>query len=122
MVKIEPLLKRYYDTKQIISDEWHEQKLYDLVGRISKKAPKYSDYKEFYRLINPKSLNPYIALKKGKNGIYSEHYSDGKNLIGIIEENLVLPLKGERNYNHQMNEIMKEEFEIIKSYYTKNKN
>ncbi len=112
--KAKPLLLRLNDALELTSSENEIKKVYDLLGRYTKKIKKYSK-DEFYSNLNQKTLNAnYI---EGEIYLNNEYLNNGQKISKILKNRISLPKAGTHNYKHNLIEIMDSEYKLIQKYY-----
>ena len=112
--KLKPLLYRLEEALNCVTSDIENKKVYDLVGRYTKKATKYNR-DEFYSNLNQKTINPtYI---NGEIYLNKEYLNNGKKIISKLENQISLPQAGEKNYWQKLDEVIDSEYKIISKYY-----
>lgn len=112
--KLKPLLYRLEEALNCITSDKETKKVYDLVGRYTRKVNKYSR-DEFYSNLTQKTINPtYI---NGDIYFNQEYLENGKKIISNLENQISLPQTGEKNYWQKLNEVIDNEYKIISKYY-----
>jgi len=114
--RLKPLLSRLEEAFNCVTSDTQTKKIYDLVGRFTRKITRYSR-DEFYSNLNQKTINPtYIS---GEIYFNQEYFNNGKLIINKLENQISLPQAGERNYWQKLDEVIDNEYSIISKFYNK---